>query len=200
MLETFLTLYLKMFFMMTPFFVLSIFLSLSKKLSKPAKKMVIFRSSIAITVASLIFLLFGKYIFSLFGITLDAFKIGAGTVLFLSALEMIKGGEIPENTMKKGSDFAIVPLAIPSAIGPGLIGVLMVIGAEMSGLLGITLVILSLLAAVISLAGVLLLSNKLQDLIGEQGLEIIPKITGLFVSAIGAQIIFSGIQGFLLQS
>ncbi|HEY7866767.1 MAG TPA: MarC family protein [Psychromonas sp.] len=201
MLEEFFTLYLKMFFMMTPFFVLSVFLSLSKKLSKPEKTRVIFRSSIAVTVASLTFLLFGKYIFSLFGITLDAFKIGAGTVLFLSALEMIKGGgEIPETAIKKGSDFAIVPLAIPSAIGPGLIGVLMVIGAEMSGLLGITLVILSLLAAVISLAGILLLSNKLQHLIGEQGLEIIPKITGLFVSAIGAQIIFSGIQGFLLQS
>jgi len=200
MLEEFFTLYLKIFFMMTPFFVLSVFLSLSKKLSKPEKKSVIFRSSIAVTVASLTFLLFGKYIFSLFGITLDAFKIGAGTVLFLSALEMIKGGEIPETTIKKGSDFAIVPLAIPSAIGPGLIGILMVIGAEMSGLLGITLVILSLLAAVITLAGVLLLSNKLQHLIGEQGLEIIPKITGLFVSAIGAQIIFSGIQGFLLQS
>jgi multiple antibiotic resistance protein len=93
-----------------------------------------------------------------------------------------------------------VPLAIPSAVGPGMIGILMVIGAEMSGLLGITLAILSLLAAVASLAGVLLLSNKLQHLIGEQGLEIIPKITGLFVSAIGAQIIFSGIQGFFLQS
>lgn len=200
MLETFFTLYLKMFFMMTPFFVLSVFLSLSKKLSKPEKKTVIFKLSIAVTVASLTFLLFGKYIFSLFGITLDAFKIGAGTVLFLSALEMIKGGgEVPETTIKKGSDFAIVPLAIPSAVGPGMIGILMVIGAEMSGLLGTTLVILSLLAAVISLAGILLLSNKLQHLIGEQGLEIIPKITGLFVSAIGAQIIFSGIQGFLLQ-
>ncbi|MFT6924471.1 MAG: multiple antibiotic resistance protein [Psychromonas sp.] len=201
MLETFFTLYLKIFFMMTPFFVLSVFLSLSKKLSKPEKTTVIFRSSIAVTVASLTFLLFGKYIFSLFGITLDAFKIGAGTVLFLSALEMIKGGgEIPETSIKKGSDFSIVPLAIPSTIGPGLIGILMVIGAEMSGFLGITLVILSLLAAVISLAGILLLSNKLQHLIGEQGLEIIPKITGLFVSAIGAQIIFSGIQGFLLQT
>jgi multiple antibiotic resistance protein len=201
MLEEFFTLYLKIFFMMTPFFVLSVFLSLSKKLSKPEKKSVIFKLSIAVTVASLSFLLFGKYIFSLFGITLDAFKIGAGTVLFLSALDMIKGGgEVPETAMKKGSDFAIVPLAIPSAVGPGMIGILMVIGAEMSGLLGITLAILSLLAAVASLAGVLLLSNKLQHLIGEQGLEIIPKITGLFVSAIGAQIIFSGIQGFFLQS
>ncbi|WP_372880196.1 MarC family protein [Psychromonas sp.] len=199
MLEQFFTLYLKIFFMMVPFFVMSVFLSLSKNLSKPEKNSVIFKLSVAVAISSLIFLLFGKYIFNLFGITLDAFKIGAGTVLFLSALDMIRGGrEIPNTEMKDDSDFAIVPLAIPSTVGPGMIGILMVIGAEMSGMVEITLVILSLLAAVFSLAGVLLISNRLQDFIGKQGLKVLPKITGLFVSAIGAQIIFSGIQGFFL--
>ena len=82
MLEQFFTLYLKIFFMMVPFFVMSVFLSLSKNFSKPEKKSVIFKLSVAVAVSSLIFLLFGKYIFNLFGITLDAFKIGAGTVLF----------------------------------------------------------------------------------------------------------------------
>jgi multiple antibiotic resistance protein len=198
MFEQFATLYVKLFFMMVPFFVLSVFLSLSKNLTKPEKKSVIFKLSIAVAVSSIIFLLFGKYIFNLFGITLDAFKIGAGTVLFLSALDMIRGGtEVPAEKIKPGSDFAIVPLAIPSTVGPGMIGILMVIGAEMSGFVEIFIVITALLAAVLSLAGVLLVSNKLQHLIGKQGLEVIPKITGLFVSAIGAQIIFSGIQGFL---
>lgn len=198
--ESFFTLYLKLFFMMTPFFVLSVFLTMSKHLTKPEKKNVIIKMAIAVTVASLAFLLFGKYIFSLFGITLEAFKIGAGTVLFLSALDMIRSdGEIATADSKKGTrDFAIVPLAIPSTVGPGMIGILMVIGAEISGAINILWVVLSLLAAVISLVGVLLLSNKIQDLLGKQGLEILPKITGLFVSAIGAQIVFSGIQGFLL--
>jgi len=200
MLEQFFTLYLKIFFMMVPFFVMSVFLSLSKNFSKPEKNSVIFKLSIAVAISSLIFLLFGKYIFNLFGITLAAFKIGAGTVLFLSALDMIRGSsEIPNTKMKDNSDFAIVPLAIPSAVGPGMIGILMVIGAEMSGMMEITLVILSLLAAVISLAGMLLISSELQRFIGKQGLQVLPKITGLFVSAIGAQIVFAGIQGFFLQ-
>ena len=198
--EQFFTLYLKLFFMMTPFFVLSVFLSMGKRLSKPEKKSVIFKLAITVIVASLTFLLFGKYIFSLFGITLDAFKIGAGTVLFLSALDMIRGdSELPATDSKKGADFAIVPLAIPSAVGPGMIGVLMVIGAEISGFMDTFLVVLSLLAAVISLVGVLFVSHKIQDLMGKQGLDILPKITGLFVSAIGAQIVFSGIQGFLFN-
>ncbi|WP_354625521.1 MarC family protein [Psychromonas sp. MME2] len=73
----------------------------------------------------------------------------------------------------------------------------MVIGAELQGIYDILVVVVALLAAVFSLAGVLLVSNRLQDLMGKQGLEILPKITGLFVSAIGAQIVFSGIKGFL---
>lgn len=198
MIEQFFTVYLKLFFMVTPFFVLSVFLSLSKDLNKSEKKSVIFKFAIAVTVASLAFLLFGKYIFSLFGITLDAFKIGAGTVLFLSALEMIRGdGKLPSSDLKKGSDFAIVPLAIPSTVGPGTIGILMVFGAEMETPTDTFLVIMSLFATVLSLVGMLFLANKLQYLMGKQGLEILPKITGLFVSAIGAQIVFSGIKGFL---
>ncbi|WP_369434343.1 MarC family protein [Psychromonas sp. MME1] len=198
--DQFFTLYLKLFFMMTPFFVMSVFLTMSKNLNKIEKKNVVFKSSVAVIITGLIFLLFGKYIFSMFGITLEAFKIGAGTVLFLSALDMIRGNDgddVASNNTKRGSDFAIVPLAIPSTIGPGMIGVLMVIGAELQGIYDILVVVVALLAAVFSLAGVLLVSNRLQDLMGKQGLEILPKITGLFVSAIGAQIVFSGIKGFL---
>ncbi|MCP4326511.1 MAG: MarC family protein [Alteromonadales bacterium] len=202
MAEQFFTLYLKIFFMMTPFFVLSLFLTMCKNLTKVEKKQVILRLSVAVMVTGLVFLLFGKYIFSMFGITLDAFKIGAGTVLFLSSLDMIRGGNDIESSEARDSDFsrddfAVVPLAIPSVVGPGMIGILMVMGAEMSGPADTILVSLSLFAAVISLAVTLFISNKLQDLMGKQGLEILPKITGLFVSAIGAQIIFSGIQGFL---
>lgn len=202
--EQFVTLYLKLFFMMTPFFVLSVFLTMSKNLNKLEKRRVIFKLAIAVTVTSLVFLLFGKYIFSLFGITLDAFKIGAGTVLFLSALDMIRTDpDLPKNDSTKASqlasgDFAIVPLAIPTTVGPGMIGILMVIGAEMSGVVDTLFVVLSLLAAVLSLVGVLFVAHKLQQLLGKQGLQILAKIIGLFVSAIGAQIIFSGIKGFLL--
>ncbi len=111
--------------MMTPFFVMSVFLTMSKNLNKIEKKNVVFKSSVAVIITGLIFLLFGKYIFSMFGITLEAFKIGAGTVLFLSALDMIRGNDgddVASNNTKRGSDFAIVPLAIPSTIGPGMMG------------------------------------------------------------------------------
>lgn len=184
--------------MMTPFFVLSVFLIMSKNLIKAEKRRIILKLGVAVTVSSLIFLVFGQYIFSLFGITLDAFKVGAGTVLFLSSLEMVKGNnELPDANPKRGGDFAIVPLSIPITVGPGMIGILMVIGAEFKTISDFLMVGASLVAAVVSLMAVLLFSNKIQRLLGAEGLEILPKITGLFVSAIGAQIVFSGISGFM---
>ena len=196
--DHFITVYLKLFFIMTPFFVLSVFLIMSKHLIKAEKRKIIIKLGVAVTIASLVFLVFGQYIFSLFGITLDAFKVGAGTVLFLSALEMIKGDStIPDANSKKGGDFAIVPLAIPITVGPGMIGILMVIGAELKTVPDFLIVGASLFFSVASLMAVLLFSNKIQRLLGQEGLEILPKITGLFVSAIGAQIVFSGISGFM---
>ncbi len=131
MIETFFALYLKIFFMMTPFFIMSVFISMSTDMNKADKKNTIIKMGITVMVACVVFLFFGPYIFSLFGITLDAFKIGAGTVLFLSALDMIRGDSaLPEKDLKQSKDFAVVPLAIPVVVGPGVIGVLMVIGAE----------------------------------------------------------------------
>ncbi|WP_343044252.1 MarC family protein [Marinifaba aquimaris] len=194
--DQFIILYLKLFFMMTPFFVMSAFIAMTKHASKAEKKRIIFKICVAVFVTGMLFFLFGIYIFDLFGITLDAFKIGAGTVLFLSAIDMIRQDDTPTAIKNTDNDIAIVPLAIPITIGPGLIGVLMVYGAEPSSVMHNVIVCMALLASVVSVGLILLISNKVQHLLGKQGLKILPKITGLFVSAIGAQIIFSGIQGF----
>ena len=94
-------------------------------------------------------------------------------------------------------DIAIVPLAIPMAVGPGVIGMLLVTGAEAETLMDKFIIGVALLLAVLSVGLILYLSSSVKRLIGRQGLIILPKITGLFVSAIAAQIIFTGIQNFL---
>lgn len=194
------TLYLKLVFMMTPFFVLSVFISLTKHMTSEEKNSLITKFGVAITVVSLVFLLFGKYIFNLFGITLDAFKIGAGSVLFLSAVDMIRGDtDLPDQRNKQGLDFAIVPLSIPVTIGPGMIGILMVMGAEIDTTMDFVQISFALFGAVLTLVLILFMSSPLVQIIGQQGLNILPKITGLFVSAIASQIVFSGIQGFLFS-
>lgn len=195
-LQTFINFYLKIFFILTPFFVLSAFLSLTREFEDAEKKRLAVKVTIAVMISSFVIYLFGRYIFELFGITLDAFRIGAGTILFLSALSMMSDNG---NTASQGSsrDIAVVPLAMPMTVGPGVIGVLLVMGAEAGSYMEKIIIGAALFLAVASLGIILYLSSSMKRLIGKQGLVILPKITGLFVSAIAAQIIFTGILNFL---
>ncbi|ACN14412.1 conserved hypothetical protein [Desulforapulum autotrophicum HRM2] len=195
-LETFVNYYLKIFFILTPFFVLSAFLSLTREFQDFEKKRIAIKLTIAVMISSFMIYLFGRYIFELFGITLDAFRIGAGTILFLSALSMLSE---KNDTASEASnqDIAVVPLAMPMTVGPGVIGVLLVMGAEAGSVMEKIIIGGALFLAVVTLGIMLYLSAVVKRLIGEQGLVLLPKITGLFVSAIAAQIIFTGIQNFL---
>lgn len=175
---------------------LSAFLSLTRDFEDFEKKRIALKVTVAVMISSFVFYLFGQYIFALFGITLDAFRIGAGTILFLSALSMISADN---DTATQGSnrDIAIVPLAMPMTVGPGVIGVLLVTGAEAGSYVEKIIIGAALFLAVLSVGIILYLSANMRRLLGEQGLVILPKITGLFVSAIAAQIVFTGIQNFL---
>ncbi|MBC8208153.1 MAG: MarC family protein [Desulfobulbaceae bacterium] len=188
--------YLKLFFIMTPFFVLSSFLAMTTGMTTDLRQKLALKTTLAVLISSFAMFFFGKYIFALFGITLDAFRIGAGTVLFLSALSMINDRERVDREHLH-SDIAVVPLAIPITVGPGVIGVLMVMGAEIQSTGELLLFCTALAAASLTIGLVLHSAKWLQRSLGQKSLAVLQKITGLFVSAIAAQIIFTGIRGFL---
>lgn len=73
----------------------------------------------------------------------------------------------------------------------------MVMGAEMKSVIDVGLGSLSLLCAIASVGVMLYLSSKIEKLIGTSGLIVLSKVTGLILSALAAQIIFTGIKNFL---
>lgn len=196
--EVFISTFLKMFFIMTPFFVLSVFLTVTNDVTPSEKKALAVKVTISVIVASLILLFFGKHIFSIFGITLDAFRIGAGALLFLTAIELVKGSKDSSSmTNKDISQLAVVPLAIPITIGPGTIGILLVMGATFDKTSSLIMGSLALVCAVLVIGFMLYSSTIFEKVIGKQGLLVISKITGLFLAGISAQIVFTGIKNFL---
>ena len=80
-----------MFLLMTPFFVLSVFVSLTDQMTIKARHRLAIRTTLAILIICTIIYLFGDVIFEYLGITLDAFRIGAGLVLLLSGIELVRG-------------------------------------------------------------------------------------------------------------
>jgi multiple antibiotic resistance protein len=196
--DIFISTFLKMFFIMTPFFVLSVFLTVTHDASAHDRKALAIKVTVSVIVMSLILLFFGKHIFDVFGITLDAFRIGAGALLFLSAVELVRGSK---DTSKVGDkdilQLAVVPLAIPVTIGPGTIGILLVMGATFESTSSMLMGSLALVSAVLVIGLMLYSSNIIEKIVGKQGLLIISKITGLFLAALSAQIVFTGIKNFL---
>ena len=196
--DIFIATFLKMFFIMTPFFVLSVFLTVTTDATAKERKALAIKVTISVIIICLVLLFFGKNIFDVFGITLDAFRIGAGALLFLSAVELIQGNKATAKVGDKDLlDLAVVPLAIPVAIGPGTIGILLVMGATFENKSSMLMGSLALICAVLVIGFMLYSSSIIERIIGKQGLLVISKITGLFLAALSAQIIFTGIKNFL---
>ncbi|AFL68494.1 MarC family protein [Sulfurospirillum barnesii] len=196
-LSAFFAIFVKFFFIMTPFFVTTIFLSMTKGIDEGDKKRLAIKVTLAISITCLIILFFGKYIFELFGITLDAFRIGAGALLFLTAVDLVQKDVNAEPTCKADIlKHAVVPLAIPVTVGPGTVGALMVMGADMNGFDDMLLGSGALLCAIMSIGVLLYLSGHIEKLIGRTGLIVLSKITGLVLAALAAQLIFTGIKNF----
>jgi multiple antibiotic resistance protein len=197
MLAELFSVYLRMLVLYSPFFVLSCFISLSRGYTVKERKRLAWRVAAGVLIASLLLYLFGRYIFDLFGITIDAFRIGAGTVLFISALGMAQGKAVATSDNVQ-QDVTIVPLTIPLTVGPGTIGALLVMGAgdQLWDQKLITIAALGLSA--LTVGAILYLSNQFERLLGDQGLQIVSRLMGLFVCALAAQIIFTGVKNYLL--
>ncbi len=127
------------------------------------------------------------------------FRIGAGSVLFISALGMAQGKSAVQ-TDNVQQDVTIVPLTIPLTVGPGTIGALLVMGVSQPHWDDKITAILSIALASFTVGVVLYLSNRIERILGDQGLQIVSRLMGLFVCALAAQIIFTGVRGYLVPS
>jgi multiple antibiotic resistance protein len=192
----FVNIWITLFFVFTPFFVLSMFLSMTEGYDEARRRRLAVSVSLAVAAVCLILFFGGNQLFALFGITLDAFRIGAGALLFLSAVALIQGKAAGTAGAIDG-DVAVVPLAIPITVGPATTGTLLVMGAELEGVQVRIIGSLALLCAVASIAAMLLMSSMIQRRLGGRGITILSKLTGLVLAALSAQMIMTGVQGFL---
>ena len=191
----FLSLWIKLFFVLTPFFGLSMFLTLTENYDEHRRRKLALAVVAAVAVLCLLLFFAGRQIFTLFGITLDSFRIGGGILLLLSGISLVHG---KTNTPAATSgDVAVVPLAIPIIVGPATTATILVMGAEMDDLAARAVSTLALLAAVACVAAVLLAGSAIHRYLGTRGLAILSRLTGLILAALAAQMIMTGIQSFL---
>ncbi|MDD5704700.1 MAG: MarC family protein [Kiritimatiellae bacterium] len=201
MLETvrfFVSVWLKFFFLFTPFFALSMFLTMTAGYTEAGRRRLAWRVSGATALLCLALFFFGRAIFAVFGITLDAFRVGTGGLLFLSAVALIQASQAGAR-VGDDEDIAVVPLAIPVIVGPATTGALLVLGAEIATPLRKGIGCVALLLAVACVGLILRMAVSIEQWIGRRGLSILSKITGLVLAALAAQMILTGVRHFLAE-
>jgi multiple antibiotic resistance protein len=153
----------------------------------------------AVVIATVILLVFasvGQLIFDALGITINDFKIAGGIILFIIALDNLRG-RISQTRTVAATEIAAFPIATPLLAGPGAISTVMIYANPPYGLLQDFLVIClnSLLAFVI-----LERASWVQKALGTNGTQVFTRIVGLLIAAIGIAFIREGIVAILQSS
>lgn len=189
---------IQLFALLTPPACLSAFLSATRSYDAARKRHTALSTGRAVFIMGMLLFFFGEHIFGIFGFTLDAFRIGAGALLFLSAVAIMKDAKPDASQEQMDGDISVVPLAMPIALGPASIGTLMVLGAAATSVADRLIGALALLTASMLIAGMLYMADHVQNILGRTGLAILSKLTGLLLAAIAAQVVFTGIRHFLV--
>ena len=189
---------LKFFFLTTPFFALSMFLAMTPELTEQERDRLANRVIIAAWIITMLMFLCGRVIFEVFGISVDAFRIGAGALLFLSAVSLMNPKVNPSEN-REGSDIAVVPLAMPVIIGPATCGPLLVMGAEILSWKNRLIAMAAMTASLYALWVILRMAAWIEKHFGLRGLSVLMRLTGLVLSALSAQMVMTGVVAFLAK-
>jgi len=195
------------FFVVDPFAVIPLFLAITKGDSIPKKRATALKACVAATVTLLLFSVAGGYIFKLFGITLGAFRIAGGILLFLLALDMLRAQSSRVRTSPEEEsegiakdDVAIIPLGIPMLAGPGSIATVTVMMSHAAGYAVRIAIVLGCILATGLLTFLLLrAAPALERALRQTGLNILNRLMGLILAAVAVQFVVNGVHDVVPQ-
>ncbi|MGI6681434.1 MAG: MarC family protein [Bdellovibrionota bacterium] len=186
---------LRYFFLFTPFFALMMFLYLTKNFDEERRKKDATKIMITSFVVCVIMIFLGSQIFSILGITVNAFRVGVGTILLLDGIGLVKGRVSAPKNEDKEQEIVLVPMTIPIIIGPAMIGTLLVAGTDTAGSIEQRLVhIIALLVTSVLVWLLLYLSVSIEKSFGKKRIIVLSKITGIYLAALASQMIMQGIS------
>jgi len=202
------TVFMGMFAIMNPIANTPIFLSLTQSNTAAERRNLAFHSVLYAFIIVGAFCISGHFIFKLFGITLPAFQITGGILLFFVGYSMIQGKksavhhfpdsadeEIKQKHESGEMNIAISPMAIPILAGPGTISTAMNFIGASTDITHILIVLIAFAALCILTFFLFVYGQKLIGFLGRGVVGVITRIMGLILSVIATQMLIAGIHG-----
>ena len=190
-----------LFSIVDPIACVPVFLALAGGEHRLSQRSIALRACLTALVVLLLFAAAGTAIFHFFGITIPAFKVAGGILLFTMALEMMRAKTSPVRTTPEEiseaqgkDDVAIIPLGIPILSGPGAIATAMMWSARAHA----TGEKVALYASIVLVIGIALLTlvfaSRVVQYLGKTGINVISRIMGLILAATASQFVIDGVR------
>ncbi len=204
----FTTVFMAFFAIMNPIANAPIFLGLTEYLGAGERRGIALQAVLLAFAIVAAFTIFGREIFTAFGITLPAFRITGGILVGLVGYHLLQGQESSIHTPSSEDNeqsrdaalgVAITPLALPILAGPGTIATAMNFAADST--VHEVVRVLSALAIVCSLTWVAFIgSESLVRFLGQNAIKVVSRLMGLILAVIGVQMLIEGIRGAVAAS
>lgn len=188
-----------------PFAIGPMFLALTPGMTPVQRRRIAWRGVFIAGLILLVFAAFGEAVLGFIGISMPAFRVAGGILLFLTALEMLfdrrtkrreQNTTDPDHDPDDHDDPSVFPLAIPLIAGPGAIASVILLTGEKPGVEGF-ITVMGITFAVLVLMGLTMqASGYLERALGKVGINVITRLLGMLLAALSVQFVLDGLSAF----
>lgn len=195
------TSFVTLFVIIDPIGLTPIFLALTQGASPHERRSIALRASLTSMVLLALFTAFGEAVLGFAGISMAAFRVAGGVLLFITALDMLferrtKRRENQGEEATEVEDPSVFPISIPLIAGPGSIATVILLAGQKPGLEGFALVMCVVFAVLLVMLAMFLASGLLERAVGKTGINVVTRLLGMLLAALSVQFVLDGLRDF----
>ncbi|MCJ7873656.1 MarC family protein [Phaeobacter sp. J2-8] len=193
--------FVTLFVVVDPIGLTPLFVAMTQGMSPSLRRAIGIRACLVAVVLLALFGAMGEAVLGFIGISMPAFRVAGGILLFITALDMLferrtKRRQDQADNDDDHDDPSVFPLAIPLLAGPGSIASIILLTGEKPGIEGYFLV-MGVLLAVIAIALLLFMAaGFLERLLGKIGIVVVTRLLGMLLAALAVQFVLDGLRAF----
>ncbi|NMC09776.1 MAG: NAAT family transporter [Methanothrix sp.] len=188
------------FVIVNPIEATMIFVTLTADMNALEKSHIYRRTTLVALSIAILFSIAGEFVLRIFGITVDSLRVAGGILLFLVAIDMLRGvrqqKKVTEAELRDANqreDVSVFPLAIPLLTGPGAITTVVVLMGAASTIAEKALVLLAIVLTFLITFFVLRFSEYIDHALGVTGIMVLTRIMGLILGAVAVNFVATGV-------
>lgn len=195
------TAFVTMFVVIDPIGTAPVFVALTQGASRRQRNMIALRACGIGSVLLLLFAFFGESLLGFIGISMPAFRVAGGILIFLIAVDMLferrtKRREDKGDDESLHDDPSVFPLAIPFIAGPGSIASVILLTGQRPGAEGMAMVLGATFAVIVIALLLFFASSLIERALGKVGVTVITRLLGMLLAALAVQFVLDGLSAF----